>query len=703
VVLFSLLLSSYLIMTGPDIWNLHGGSFRKFSPPSNRSTNLALDPIDVAMMVIYAHVLVSMRKFYWLRIAIGIVRDFDTFIRYVHPDTEVKMASHQTIARKWLSHLKQLADWGVIEASPATPRMAYGKFFIIPKPGTDGGRAIFDFSILAKHSARPFPVNTPHIAAALRKIGSWNHKQGYVWAADYRHWWFQCPISDPRIRSFFTLEVDVGGCKTLVFQAKVCSMGASWSAYTGHCVTWGIALGELPPRLAKLIDWSLLEGDSPPAWVTLNRNGEEIGILIAFYDNFFVFSCDQEVVEDFRRHVIRRAKLCNAKFKASYCERCHKSCPKADQICLGTPESPASERGLRHCGHCLEEISSLSLETQYAEIGKALLQPDPVGTSADFLGVIMSWDGARWTWTHRDVTQWKDDIPLSASRKEFAHFVGVILWDATVNLESLQRIDPAIDVIRRLTRGVTLRSQWKEIVCISKDESDILHRFMKVVINRGTMFFVSSPFSLRAFRPKVFVATDASQFLVAWMTITSASNASSYVKSVSYDVAVAVGPHIFYKELQAATWGFLEMALMYFGAHIFLATDNAAVYWVLMRMFSAIRLAAVQVEFICDVITLTDTLLSPILIPGIQNCSDCPSRGFDMDQDRIDATRRHLFAMSNGAARTSFSWHSKRHRSVEEREVLEEPPDLEMPLMYFKDDAPAEILLEKAAFDDLDD
>ena len=677
------------------MWNIHGGSFRRMGPPAVRSSNLDLDPIDVAMMVVYAHVLVSMKKFRWLQLALGIVRDFDTFMKHVNPDPSVKAVSHQTISKKWLSYLQQLAAWGVIEVAKATARMAYGKFFIVPKPGSVLGRAIFDFSILAKLSARPYPVNTPHIADALKKIGSWRHNQGYVWAADYRHWWFQNPITDPRIRTFFTLEVDAGGNKTLVFQSKVCSMGASWSAYTGHCCTWGIALGEMPQKLASLIEWDLLEGDSPPAWVPLVQNGEVIGILIAFYDNFYVFANDKQIVDDFRRHVIRRSHFCNAKFKAAFCERCNAKCPKESQVCI--------EKGTRHCGRCLEAIALLPAHEHDSETAKALLVPDPVGTTADFLGVIMAWKGTRWEWTHRDVSVWDDEIPLSAQRKKFSHFVGVILWDATVNLESLQRINPAIDVMRRLTQGVTRREQWKEIVLITKEEATILQSFMRCVKGRGQMYVTTSPIILRAFRPKVFVATDASQRLVAWMEVTATSTCSSYARSFNFDVAVAVGPHIFYKELQAATWGFLEMAIRYHGAHIILATDNAAVYWVIQRMFSAIKLAAEQLEFIMDVRTLTDTDLSVILIPGLQNCADSPSRDFPFNEDRIVATRKHLEAYASGGARTSYAWVSKRHRSAIERETFEEPPSEKSFRKTFADEAPPEIQQEKEAFEDLEE
>jgi len=684
-------------MTGPDIWNLHGGTFRRMSPPSARSSNLELDPIDVAMMVLYARVLISMRKYKWLSIAIGVVRDFDTFIQHVQPDPDVKAASHQTIAKKWLRHLQQLAAWGVIEPVPASVRMAYGKFFIVPKPGQEGGRAIFDFSILARMSARPYPVNTVHIAAALRKIGSWSHRNGYVWAADYRHWWFQNPIADPRIRSFFTLEVDAGGHKTLVFQAKVCSMGASWSAYTGHCVTWGIALGEMPPNLASMIDWSVLEGDSPPSWISLIKDGVEIGIIIAFYDNFYVFSEEKDVVDRFRSHVMKRSTFCNAKFKAHFCERCNKSISKSSQTCISAGE--------RHCTRCLMEIEILTGIDKSFETERCRLVPDPVSQSADFLGVIISWDGTRWVWRHRDQSMWHASIPLSGQRKLFAHFVGVILWDATVNLETTSRIDPAIDVIRRVSKGVVSRMQWKEIVTISEEEANTLSRFMRVAITRDLMFVTACPIHLRSVRPHIFIATDASQHLVAWMLLNSGDCVDSFKQGYNYDVALAVGPHIFYKELQAATWGFVEAAVRFYGASIFLATDNAAVYWVLLRMVSGVRLAAVQLDFISQFALSTDTTLSCILIPGVQNCSDSPTRRLPFDQERIDATLRHLFSSASGGARSSLNWGTKRPQSADQRAMIEEIPNNFVPprAKNFVNDAPVEIMQEREAFEDLDD
>jgi len=38
------------------------------------------------------------------------------------------------------------------------------------------------------------------------------------------------------------------------------------------------------------------------------------------------------------------------------------------------------------------------------------LVPDPVGNSADFLGLIISWDGTRWVWRHRDQSLWDDNL-----------------------------------------------------------------------------------------------------------------------------------------------------------------------------------------------------------------------------------------------------------------------------------------------------
>jgi len=302
-------------MSGRDLWGTLGGSFRSFRQPSERK-HIELDPILVAYRVDAAKVLVTNRHLNWLTTALGIFTNYEKFMEHVRPDPRAKSLTHRTVSQQWLPTLQKLVRWNVLEEASKC-RMAYSRFFIIPKAGQSDGRAIFDFSTFSRLCARPYPVNLPYIPNVIRLIGAWRMGSGFCWAADYRHWWYQNRITDDRIRNFFVLE-----CGDHAFRAKCFLMGHSWSAFSGHSCTLGICLGEWPESWKYLIAWESLKGDSPPAWILLREGDEIVGILLAYYDNIFLLGKNKELIEDIRAHIIRRSNFCGAAFKTRWCPTC---------------------------------------------------------------------------------------------------------------------------------------------------------------------------------------------------------------------------------------------------------------------------------------------------------------------------------------------------------------------------------------------
>ena len=660
-------------MTYPDIWSAYGGTYHRCNPPSDK-VKLGIDPISCAFAVIMAHVLVTMREFKWLATASSILTDHDSFMEHVKPHHSAKEKTHTTCSSSWLASLQQLSASGVLETITSLnkrARLAFGRFFIVAKPGLLGlGRAIFDMSLFSRLCARPYPVNLPHLPELLWIIGGWRHKDGFAWAADYRHWFYQNGFRDIRTRAFFTLE-----CAGHIFQAIVTTMGWNWSCYLNQCVTWGIVLGEFPATLKYMVDWESLKGDTPPAYVLLrDRSGRIIGIIICFYDNIYVFAEEEWLVNRLRKHVIARSTFCGAVFKCDYCEACNAHCPNNGD---GTPPQA--------CKACIAK----GLD------GK--LTCDPTGKEVDFLGLKMIYVGGRWVWEHRDVSGWKEVIPAMSSRRDIAHVVGVMVWDATVNLETMQRIDPAMDVLRRITKGVFERKQWRETVSLTADEVCTLTLLMHAVLNRGVMGVNPSlrsditGDSLLNHRHVVYVATDASNPLVSWLEITERTCASvgGFTRGKNYDWGPAVGPHIFYKELQAASWGIQEMCFRYKGVTIVIATDNSAVFYLLRRGFSGATLAVPHMEMIKEHLLAAGNTLLPLLIPGIQNVADSPTRKQELCEQRLAATWSHMRTAVSGGSRQIASWSAKRPRDAAERVLIEE--------------APEEILLEQEAFETRND
>ena len=355
-----------------------------------------------------------------------------------------------------------------------------------------------------------------------------------------------------------------------------------------------------------------------------NPDGGVVGVIICVYDNIYVFGEEEWLVERIRKHVIMRTSFCSAVFKCCYCERCKVNRPKAEI-----------------CNECVEKGWD------------GALSPDPTGKSADFLGVIMRFNGTRWVWTHRDTEGWSADVPTVAPRRDIAHFVGVLVWDACVSLNTMQRIDPAMSVLRRITRGVFCRRQWKEEVTLTQEEVETLTRLTQEVLKRGEMGVVDTVCPLRSaiagceipnIRKVVFVATDASNPKVAWVEISALTceDVALFVRGLNFDWGLAVGPHIFYKELQAASWGIQEMCAKYTGVTIVIATDNSAVFFLLRRGFSGAVLASPHMEMIKEHLLASGNTLLPLLIPGVQNVSDSPTRDMALDADRLRATWHHM-------------------------------------------------------------
>ena len=141
---------------------------------------------------------------------------------------------------------------------------------------------------------------------------------------------------------------------------------------------------------------------------------------------------------------------------------------------------------------------------------------------------------------------------------------------------------------------------------------------------------------------------------------------TSACRGVNYDWGPAVGPHIFYKELQAAAWGIMEMCHRYTGCTIVIATDNAAVFFLLRRGFSGAILAIPHMDMIKEHLLVTGNTILPLLIPGVQNVSDSPTRDMELCPDRLKATWAHMVAAASGGSRNVAGWSAKRPRDFAE-------------------------------------
>ena len=641
-------------MTNPDFWGPFGGEYRRMGrAPANRA-KMPLDPIVYAGLLLYIQVLAGMKSCKWLVRSISIVNEphGKAFERHVKPTG----GSAKTTNSSWSATIKELVGCGVLEATTGFLRKSFGKLFVVAKGLSGKGRAIFDFSDLNRKSARPFPPNLPHIPSLLERVGSYRHKEGWTWKADWKNFFYLLPIT-ARIRHWFCILLS----RTEVFWCKVAPQGWSWSPTIAISVGWGIVLGDMPPALKKLIDWSILDRDTPPCWVPLVREGREIGIILLWFDDLIIFCEEKEIVDMFRTHVMRRSAMCNAPFK---CEKDENGEWKTVNPITGQPE------------------------------------PEHPKNHAEFLGLFFLFWEDRWIYRHKDTSSWDTEIPKEAPRRKYASIVGTLVWDSSVFLETLERIDPGIDVLRRITAGVKTRAAWAEHVALTVEEVEILKSLTTKAVNRG---WNSIPDTLQGSpRKYVFVAADASKSKVAYVKIPTLcpgedeieSWLKSFIRGEDFDFGNTEGKHIFFSELQAATWAIIEMCKTHKDVVIVIATDNSAVFHVLRRGFSGVKSASDSLKLLREAMQGTGNSFHPVLIPGVHNVADCPTRDAKLCGIRMALTHAHLEAAVQGGGLTLNGWKDKRQRDMDERVRIEEAPSERTR----EDEAPEDILDEEDAF-----
>ena len=630
-------------MTGDDPWVHLGGEFLSWMAASEKLA-LPVDAIEYAGMLLLINVLYGMKEFNWLRRTVSILQSREAFYEHVKPQNTTIMTSNMSVKDE-LRTLSKMERAVLKHASKH--RRAWGRFFIVPKYDgglpTGKGRTIFDLSVFSRLCARPFPVNLPHIPILLERIGSYRFKESWMWTSDWKNFFHLIPVGE-HMSEFFTIKVG----KDEAYQAIVLPQGWSWSPSLATALSYGIVLGNWPTHLRYLIDWETLKGDTSPAFIPLHdKDGTEIGLFTFYIDNFYLVTNSKNLTDEIRQHVIQRARFCQCAFKVK-------------------PTFPVDTT----TGELLPELST---------------------QSGIFLGVRL-WFVARenrWVWTHANPETISVVVPTQHQRRKFASIVGFLNWDNMISLEGLGCIQSVFKIIRRLTKGVNEKKQWRERVEITNDEKLTL----EAALNKARTRKICGVDDVeRAPTEYVFVATDASKWKTAWVEVPTQKVTPADLETLKtafvgtlWDVAPADPSwHIFYKELEAVVWAVEVMALRYPGKVIVLATDNSAVFFLLLRGFTGVEAAIPMLDKIKIHLAENGCKILPVLIPGLQQIADCPTREAPFEWDRLEATWRHLHAVVNGGGRMMHEWGRKRPRTTEERTRVQE--------------APSEILNEADAF-----
>ena len=260
------------------------------------------------------------------------------------------------------------------------------------------------------------------------------------------------------------------------------------------------------------------------------------------------------------------------------------------------------------------------------------------------------------------------EVPLFAPRRDYSSIVGLVLWDATIAMEGTIKIQESLDVIRRITKGVTQVKEWGEPVVVTPEERATLTNALRRAALRGDIQVMNAD-SPRTF---TFAASDASSLKVGYVVLGLEKPSSLPTRVYS---APAVGSHIFYKELQGATWAIIDLCCEYPNTTIVIAVDNSALFYVLRRGFTTTEEGRPNIHLIHEVLAQTGCDLLPVLIPGDQNVSDAPSRDLPLSLVRAQATWRALYAAAFGGSRHLMNFGGKSPRDFLERRVIEEAPE----------------------------
>ena len=570
-------------------------------PP--RNGGLVMDPIAVAGVLLIMEILVGCSA-RWLANVVDILRNGAR----VKDVVKIARASRTiTSAKVWEDTLIEMRDKMGMFKFAGKDRRAWGRFFLVPK--ADGsGRAVLDLAEFSKMCFRPPPVNLPGIAGLLRRIGRWRWKTGYGYSVDLRHYFFQIPVGN-HLANFFTVRCRHSGGP--VFQSKVLPMGWSWSPHIAQCLAWGMVLGELPEDLRKMVREDQWAGDTPPAFVPLyNANGDEVGLIVVWYDNFLVLGEDKEVVEAWKGHIERRAQKCDARWKTSEEKR-------------------------------------------------------QVVDTVEFLGLRFAHSGEGWKWQHADVSKWERMIPEIGSRRFYARIVGVIMWDATVSGRGAGADQDCVEVLRKISAGVTCRSAWAEDFKVTPAEATVLQRKMEgihaVDVDGETTWFRGTDTGRKGF---VWIASDASDTKMAFVHL--ADTGPRLPKTPWSEPPHE--RHIYYKEMEAARAAVEWACLEYPGHVVVLATDNMAVFWAIKRGYTQAKGAQDDVRRINEALHKAGCDLEAVLVPGKWNVADQPSRGALLCPDNERHTRRVIQEALSGKSRLLCEWASKLGEGREEKE-----------------------------------
>ena len=154
------------------------------------------------------------------------------------------------------------------------------------------------------------------------------------------------------------------------------------------------------------------------------------------------------------------------------------------------------------------------------------------------------------------------------------------MWDATVSGRGAGADFKCVEVLHKVSAGITDRKAWGDAITVTTEEAAALQEKMDKIhardANGETVWFKGAVSGGKGF---VWMASDASDSTMAVVHL--AETGAKLVIDPWSELPKA--RHIYFKELEAARAAVVWACENYPGHVIALATDNMAVFWAIKR------------------------------------------------------------------------------------------------------------------------
>ena len=560
---------------------------------------------------------------------------------------------HRPSHSKYIAHLEEMASCGITKKlqGPQGLRWISG-YFAVPK-NDSVSRAVFNGKQLSRLFVCPPPVNIPSVSDIFDLLsrlipsgGKW-----FAFTADIRHWFHQIPIGRA-LASWMGLHSGSGD----YFQYRVLPMGWSFSPRICQCLAWCLIIappgpykdGKVPRTHSNEDGLAigrkyLRQQEHPPKFVLLHDNGVVVGFITLTYDNIGMWCSNEGIFDCLVRKIDQLSKWCNITMKTqdpvNYCDLL-----LATGLRNSAPFAMTEAKGTSHLG------IQYALRVDNGQHRAAWrLDPERINRYSPVLDLL------------------EDEHVLT--RREVGRIVGIIIWHLAVIQRPLCYAVTLMTILRSLTvdKPTLTKQEWDLPTSFSDSHRKYLGTMLGEVL-RNDWHDAPAPRSNSAAVYTIF--TDSSKNCMGSVIVSP--DGSSTPESMLFHPKIQ-NVHIYLKELTAQVWFCVKCIKMmgFKRCHIQLVTDNSAVYFGILHMYSSNAFASRWIKYLHQCLVEAECTWSVFLVISEDNPADGPSRfQIGVCEKRLAAGLKAVEASINGCLRSSMPGAAFQYRDKDQLNSL---------------------------------